>query len=592
MLRVGFWQTGDSLNPHTLTLHRLLFFLTLLLIACDSDISSTERPRSETPTLPLESIAEVSQALQLEESLDNLIETVEEFTTDSILLHYEQGNQYQFSKDLLLSYVTDKSLWNVDFLFVDSSSVSADYLGSTLNSLEVALNPIGTAPLVARVSVPTSVRGKFIATVLGQDGIHSNITNQTNFVTKQHSVDILGLYANFQNSIQLTFLSPTGQQRLDTVIQVTTAQLPDLMPQIDIVKQYRSAQDNVVFLVNYKRTNIPFMVDRFGKIRWYSRDFSGVSKFGLIQLKNGNLMFGQNGSGQAKIIEYSLMGKKLNEFNLYPNYENIHHDIYELPNGNLLVTVDKVGISTIEDHVVEVNRLSGDVVTVWDLRQSLQTDRLNYRMIRNGDDWFHNNAVIYDARDHSIIVSGAAQGVAKLTWANKLKWILAPHEGWSRAFQPFLLNGPAVSASFDWNWGQHAPVLMPNGNLFLFDNGFGRNYETGTYSRAVEYKIVEKDSGGTVSQVWSYGENRGLAMFSPIVSDVDYLPETNSRLIVSGATSYVHSYTDSVNSSNQPNAAMIEARILEVSDNQDLLFEMTFQSSSTGMVYRAEKIRL
>ena len=74
---------------------------------------------------------------------------------------------------------------------------------------------------------------------------------------------------------------------------------------------------------------------------------------------------------------------------------------------------------------------------------------------------------------------------------------------------------------------------MPNGNLLVFDNGSHRNFnENDNYSRAVEYKISEDNK--TVEQVWQYGKERGEEFYSAIVSDVDYLSNSNNILVTSG----------------------------------------------------------
>jgi arylsulfate sulfotransferase len=76
-------------------------------------------------------------------------------------------------------------------------------------------------------------------------------------------------------------------------------------------------------------------------------------------------------------------------------------------------------------------------------------------------------------------------------------------------------------------------MTLENGNLFLFDNGFNRQFIPGapTYSRAVEYRINEADK--TVQQIWQYGKERGVECWAPIISDVDVLMNTN-RLITCG----------------------------------------------------------
>jgi arylsulfate sulfotransferase len=96
--------------------------------------------------------------------------------------------------------------------------------------------------------------------------------------------------------------------------------------------------------------------------------------------------------------------------------------------------------------------------------------------------------------------------------------------------------GDAALPEFRWSWGQHAPMLLPNGNLFLFDNGIDRMFATATttFSRGVEYEIDE--TAGTVRQVWQYGEERGADFYAPIISDVDLLPQTGNRLITPGVS--------------------------------------------------------
>jgi arylsulfate sulfotransferase len=81
--------------------------------------------------------------------------------------------------------------------------------------------------------------------------------------------------------------------------------------------------------------------------------------------------------------------------------------------------------------------------------------------------------------------------------------------------------------------GQHAPEILPNGNLLVFDNGASRNTDNElNYSRAVEYQINEDQK--TVTQVWQYGKERGNKFYSLIISDVDYLPQTKNILVTSG----------------------------------------------------------
>ncbi|NNL79976.1 MAG: aryl-sulfate sulfotransferase, partial [Flavobacteriaceae bacterium] len=93
--------------------------------------------------------------------------------------------------------------------------------------------------------------------------------------------------------------------------------------------------------------------------------------------------------------------------------------------------------------------------------------------------------------------------------------------------------GETSAADFDFPWGPHAPKLLPNGNILVFDNGTYRNFnDDNRYSRVVEYEI--DDTNKTVRQVWQYGKERGEEFYSSIVSDADYLPGTENILVTSG----------------------------------------------------------
>jgi arylsulfate sulfotransferase len=111
-------------------------------------------------------------------------------------------------------------------------------------------------------------------------------------------------------------------------------------------------------------------------------------------------------------------------------------------------------------------------------------------------------------------------------------------------------DGFKSDAEFDFSWGQHAPKLLPNGNILVFDNGSHRNYnDINNYSRAVEYEI--NDEKKTVKQVWQYGKERGEGMFSAIVGDVDYLPTTKNILVTSGHISPQNNHSGKIIEVNQ-----------------------------------------
>ena len=568
--------------------------LTVLFISCQKEDLENQICELEED---LKELQLVNSILQLKSIINEakfaellILELTDQ--DESILLNFENGETYEISKEFVFDYAIDNVNWKLELTLADSTSISTFILGDELTTNEVILNPFNIAPLSSIINIETPVSGKFIVKVVGQDGPNSDIIIELEHFGKNHSLEVFGLYANYDNEVELTFTNKEGVIRTSTSISIQTEELPFDLPTFDIVKEYDSYDQNTLILVNYSPTLIPFMVDPYGKIRWFSEGFTQTVKFALQRFKNGNIGFGNAGNGQGSIFEYTMMGKLIKEYSFYPDFENAHHDVYEMSNGNFLVAVNKVGLATIEDHIIEIERSSGTIGNIWDLREILPMDRYTLRRIGDGSDWFHVNAVIHDERDNTIIVSGQAQGLAKITWDNQLKWILAPHKGWGDEYQDYLLQ--PVGADFEWSWGQHAPLILPNGNLLQFDNGFGREFGSATsiYSRIVEYEISENaDRGGTISQIWQYGKERGEEMFAPFLSDVDYIESTSSRLITAGSTAFDLLYTDSLNQTLSPNIDQIATRIIEVNEAKEVLFEMTLSSSEhIGSTFRAEKL--
>lgn len=436
----------------------------------------------------------------------------------------------------------------------------------------ITVNHTGVAPLTAIIEFETNEAVSVSLRVIGTDGPESDIVHQFNEISTFHEVPVLGLYPNSENRIELTFFMD-GTEAGSKIYTIKTPPLLADLPDVEINTANRSQMIDGLTLVSYFGHRVggeptpqrPFMFDSFGNIRWYL-DYGAESNSlypelrglfyddGMERLQNGNLYFG---SGDA-IYEINMLGEIVNNWPI-PGY-TFHHEITEKPDGNFLATVNKNGLDTVEDHIIEIDRGSGQIINIWDLRESLDQERTAWP-ISYGDisvDWFHANGLYYDDTDNTIVVSGRSQGTVKFTETNEVVWIIAPHKEWDTsgngtdlnqflltpidaANQPItdheVLHGNMNHSDFEWAWYQHAPAMMPNGNVMLFDNGDNRNYiDSPLYSRAVEYEIDVENM--TIKQVWEYGKERGEETFSRIVSDVDYDPDQNHLFFSPGAISF------------------------------------------------------
>ncbi|MBT8285170.1 MAG: aryl-sulfate sulfotransferase [Flavobacteriaceae bacterium] len=440
------------------------------------------------------------------------------------------------------------------FSILSSCSSGFDY------SVEPVLNPNNIAPLTAVLKIEAEQPVKASVKVLGdipwEQQFDEEFTNS--------EIPVLGLYPDKNNQVAVK-LEYEGGVIHDT-LEIKTGKLPTRIPQIVINTMDRTKMTSGMhgcdlhFANRGKFSSGPLIFDDQGEVRWYlDLSFAGKMVSPFQRLRDGTILM----VSRHVIYEFDMLGKIVRETSINNNY-GMHHDVVELPDGNLLICVGKRNnfikldgnyVESDSDFIILFDRKKSKIVREWDVAKVLDVSRKDLNFFRPGD-WLHMNGLAFDQRDNSIIVSGKNQGLFKISWNNQLQWILAPTKNWGKSGRngdgfetaPFLLTavnnqgepypeniqqGIDSSEEFDFSWGPHAPKLTPDGTLLVFDNGTYRNYKPEVqYSRAVEYIIDEESK--TVKQLWQYGKDRGVNFFSTIVSDVDYLPETQNILVTSG----------------------------------------------------------
>lgn len=443
----------------------------------------------------------------------------------------------------------------------------------TIATDSIKLNPYGYTPLSAQVNFSVSALGKTFISVRGKHGKITYVEHLFNDNGLQHSIPLIGLYANYANTVDIHIIGASGDTLAKSTITVQTGDLPPSMPTSIVAAPFDESKvaPGLILVSNYSvgAPHTPFFMDAYGEIRWLL-DYRSHPQLntlnyedGISRLRNGNFFFGD--SRMQAIYEIDLLGKVINSWNVSATGYTFHHEVSEKPNGNFLLTANKPGSTykdgvspTVEDFVIEIDRQSGNLSTVWDLKESLDETRTNLTTpdgVQPASDWFHGNAVEYDSTDNTIMVSGRTQGVVKLDYTNHVKWILSAHAGWTtnrrgEDLNQFLLkpldangnlitntaviNGTAIAPDFEWNWYQHNITQLPNGDKLIFDNGSVREFNPSAnkYSRAVSYKIDPVNL--TVQQTWTYGKERGLETYSKIISSAQFLPASNHILFGPG----------------------------------------------------------
>lgn len=606
------------------------FFSSFLLFGCKSNTSPDPNPDaqflefgiSELPNTSFvidhnENLIKVSntQSINNEPDLNSLTATfsVSEGATVYVdtLMQISGETTNNFKDGVFYTVVSEDGLNKENYFVYLSQKLPFNYL--VKNPASVTTNPSGRNPLSAHIEFETRKPAKAKIEVLGDIPVENTFSSRFS----EFQIPVLGLYPDRENKVILTVENYNEQVVRDTLTILTPA-LPDFLPtpEINVLQESKMEPGmhfNEVHIGNAGKFNShPVIFDNNGDIRWYM----DLSEFGRITWP---VKFNEDGSFFAifgvTVFEFDMTGKELNRIVVEEN--NMHHEVLKLPNGNYVIAVSRVGatmikggeeITSVEDYIIEVDP-NGNIVTEWDMAEVLDVNRTD--LTDGGADWFHMNAIWYSESDKSLIVSGRNQGIVKVNWENELQWILAPQKGWGKAgrydkttdTKPFLLTavdqndvpfsdavqlGAQEHNAFSWTWGQHAPLILPNGNLFVFDNGYNRNFgDAPNYSLGTEYQIDEENM--TVKQVWSYGKSRGEDLFSSIISDVDFLPETQNRLIMPGIV--------------QMGTQNASSKVVEVSyPDKEVVFESTLYFKNQlvdgqgwgnlDITYRAERVSL
>jgi len=345
---------------------------------------------------------------------------------------------------------------------------------------------------------------------------------------KRLAFAVFGLYANYQNAVtvtatfrdhsthveKLTLATPafTGPAAVYNTPSVLTARGAAVSPGFDY------------FMVQNGLTT-PAVIDTDGNLRWVG---TGVADSYSSTFASDAFLVGSSTTPQ--LFRVKLDGTASSATLSSPRYLRFHHDLVSGKAG-LLAELDGVegGISRLETLLAEVSP-TGEVLKEWDMAAIFRTamqaggdDPSNF--VRDGVDWFHMNSAIYVAADDSLLVSSRENFVVKLDYATgRIKWILGDTSKHWYVDYPSLRALALKLTAGKPPVGQHSLSIASNGELLLFNNGYGSiNQPPGTspgitrdFSTPSRYVIDEH--ARTAAETWAYAPTP--AIYSSICSSV------------------------------------------------------------------------
>lgn len=466
------------------------------------------------------------------------------------------------------------------------------------DNIYVKVDPYDASPLSALLLFQTEEAIKVEISVAGKDD-ESTIKNSFDDYTTDHSIPVLGLYADKENEVTVKLTNEAGT-RVEKKLTIKTGALAKSIADIEVneadTEKMALGDSELTFVV--PSTKRAYAFDANGDVRWYSTRYnSHIFK----ELANGNLLYLTKEANDADtynvLLETDYLGKIYNRYDFSSSSASndtgeskgemtvIHHDGIELPSGNLLLTVND-GSNYIEDTMIELNRETGEIEKTIDLKDLLpESFYEEYDSTSREDgkiDWFHQNSVDYDEADNSIIISGRHQDtIMKIDYAtNEIKWIMGDSSGWPESYQKYFLDGDVKASG-----GQHAAIVLPDQDdnaettdILYYDNNIsvtrGDEADSEKYSEARQVRINEEDR--TIEEVWTFGEDLGEAYFTKIIGSARYLADNGNRLVNFG-------YREEGKTSS----------IMEVTEDGETVLDVDLTDfPASAWAYRAERFSL
>lgn len=455
--------------------------------------------------------------------------------------------------------------------------------GFTVDNPNIILNPYKISPLTALIIFETNENVSPQITIKSK-GLSKDVTHQFE-TSRQHYLPIYGLYADSLNEVEL---------KIDDQVynyQIQTEPLPEALEKVYketlIDEEKISLLNNDFYFLTPASYGYTTAYDLDGNVRWYLTE---KMVWDIDRLANGNLLLSSERLINPPyyttgLYEISLLGKIYNEYTLPGGY---HHDVFELENNNLIVASNNFEDCTVEDYIVEVDRSTGEIVKEIDLKDILD---INEGKSANWTeyDWFHNNSVWYDKDSNSLTLSGRHQdAVVNLDYSTlNINYIVGDATGISDSYKKHFLK---PTNDLDWNYAQHAAMILPDGNMFMFDNGNNRSKLEADYlsakdnfSRGVIYNIDSDEM--EINQVYQYGKERKSHYYSSYISNVGYINKDH-YLIHSGGIAYQEN--EILN--NPPGLSEADELLSYTTEvlNDEKIFELVLNNNN----YRAKKMPL
>ncbi len=341
-------------------------------------------------------------------------------------------------------------------------------------------------------------------------------------LTTNHKVLVFGMRAGFPYELEAVSETLSGDRVRSTPAIYTPGPLPNHVPRAEIlVHESEIFRDGWTLFDNYRygvsAPNTAVVVDMDGYPVWV-HSFDVGDDIGAMDVRlteAGTVLLGASVPQGHQPREVDLAGEILWEGPVQPGFDDddfMHHSMAFLEDDTVLTLVKAFVDGTRGDRIVIYER-DGSEVWSWNTFDHLEVDWI--------EDWTHANSVTTRGDDLYLSIRNLSEIVKLSRSTGEIEYRLSEEGGFS------INDG--------WFEKQHAPDVLGDDHLLIFDNGTTRKT-----TRVIEV-VIDPDLQ-EAEIVWEWPEESEDAWYTGYWGDADRLDNGNT-LIAAGA-SHVNRMTE------------------------------------------------
>lgn len=394
----------------------------------------------------------------------------------------------------------------------------------TEDQMMVKENPYGTNTLSLYVYFTTEdfVSVSYTVSVVDEsiDDFSQTPVGEDDFDT-EHEFQVLGLIPEEHNTITFTLTKEDGSAETRSYVH----EMGELSGEEELkLQQTKEAEegetvtDGLYVILGNDSEEKDFM---------YYYDSSGIlrGEIPLIGYRSHRLLF------QNNLMYYSISESKLAAVNALGKVEeiydtgkyNLHHDYAFDDEGNLLVLATDTESESVEDQIIKIDTLTGEISCVLDLEDIFSDYKEKCTVDEDGElDWMHINMIQWVGEDRVLLSSRETSTILMLTdiyGSPQVEYMIGEESFWTgTGYEDLLLEKDESTGSFSNTGGQHSVTYVENDSLnegeyylYLFNNNFGISNSNPSYDWEQIDGIETSMKEGENSYYYKYkvDENKG-----------------------------------------------------------------------------------